>query len=140
MHTFLRHVSTKHYKSSGRLIKYKFRKLGFNASWNVEQLIKNLCQKGKYILFGAASNKSPSHKSLQKSIYGQTADEEKIEAWTKSKSIMTDHAVGVEVDDNMNVTIYDNGCAGGLRPFSIDNLVSRMRCINECYLLDLYEE
>ena len=56
----------------------------------------------------------------------------------KGKQILNDHAIGVDVDDNMNGIIYDNGCTAGEKFFSIQNLATRMRWMNQGFLMDLY--
>jgi hypothetical protein len=138
-HTFLRHVSNLHYKSKGKKVTYKFIKLGYNNEWSLEYLQKNLCKEGKYILFGATIKNNPSHKLDIKKIHNQISDSDKMNSWQKIKSVNSDHAVAVHIDDKMMGTIYDNGCVSGKKCFSFDNLVSRMRYINHCFLFDIYE-
>ena len=72
------------------------------------------------------------------SITAQQSDSDKLDTWIKGKQILNDHAIGVDVDDNMNGTIYDNGCTAGEKFFSIQNLATRMRWMNQCFLMDLY--
>ena len=62
--------------------------------------------------FGATRKNNPSHQNLLKSIEIHDSDENKIDCWKKGKPLLNDHAVGVEVDDNM-IEIYDNGCVHG---------------------------
>lgn len=138
-HKFLRHVTSLHYHSSGGsvLLRYEFRKLGYNKEWSMSLLYKNLCTKGKYVLFGATHKNNTSHNNIVKNIHSKCSDEDKIDTWIKAKPTLNDHAIGVEVDDNMTGTIYDNGCTGGSKPFTMDNLSSRMRWINACYKIDI---
>ena len=72
------------------------------------------------------------------SITAQHSDSDKSDTWIKGKQILNDHAIGVDVDTNMNGTIYDIGCTAGEKIFSIQNLATRMRWMNQCFLMDLY--
>lgn len=138
-HKFLRHVSTLHYRATGSIVKYSFKQLGFNSTWDMKLIESNLCRKGKYVFFGATRKNNESHKRLLTSITAQTTDTDKIDSWIKGKPIHNDHAVGVDVDEHMNGTIYDNGCVGGEKVFSIQNLATRMRWMNQCFLMDIYK-
>ena len=55
--------------------------------------------------------------SAHSSITAQHSDSYKLDTWIKGKQILNDHAIGVDVDDNMNGTIYDNGCTAGEKFF-----------------------
>ena len=138
-HKFLRHVSTLHYKATGSIVKYSFKQLGFNNAWDMNHLEANLCRKGKYVFFGATRKNNATHKRLLLSITAQDSDNDKLDSWIKGKSILNDHAVGVDIDENMQGTIYDNGCIGGEKIFSIQNLATRMRWMNNCFLMDIYK-
>lgn len=138
-HKFLRHVSTLHYKATGEIVKYLFKRLGFNNAWDMQFIETNLCRKGKYVFFGATRKNNPTHKNLLNKITDHISDSDKIDSWAKGKSILNDHAVGVDIDSNMQGTIYDNGCLGGEKIFSIQNLATRMRCMNQCFVMDIYK-
>jgi hypothetical protein len=137
-HLFFRHVLSLHYKKNKTIITYKFKQLGFNNNWDMQLLEKNLSKKGKYVFFGATRKNNESHNVLLKSISSQCSDTDKIETWIKGKQIQNDHAIGVDIDDNMQGTIYDNGCTKGEKFFTIQNLATRMRWMNQCYLMDLF--
>ena len=77
-------------------------------------------------------------RSLLTSITAQHSDSDKLDTWIKGKQILNDHAIGVDVDDKMNGTIYDNGCTADEKRFSIQNLATRMRWMNQFFLMDLY--
>ena len=63
---------------------------------------------------------------------------DKIDTWIKGKPMLNDHVIGVDLDEHLQGTIYDNGCTGGEILFSIQNLATRMHWMNQCYLMDLY--
>ena len=136
-HKFLRHVTTQHYRSSGLLLRYTFKRMGYNKEWDMGQLYKNLCTKGKYIMFGATHKNNASHHKIINDIHAKESDVYKMEHWINEKPALNNHAIGVEVDEFMVGTIYDNGCIGGTKQFTIDNLCLRMRWINECYRIDM---
>lgn len=136
-HRFLRHVTSLHYHASGLKLRYDFKKMGYNKEWDMNLLFKNLCTKGKYILFGATHKNNASHNNIIKTVHSQCCDEDKIDTWIKAKSALNDHAIGLDVDENMMGTIYDNGCTKGFKEFSFNNLSSRMRWINACYKIDI---
>ena len=51
------------------------------------------------------------------------------------------HAVEIIVSENLTVKIIDNGCGnGGIKDFSMINLVNRLEDVNVCYKFDLVEE
>ena len=52
--------------------------------------------------------------------------------------MLNDHVIGVDLDEHLQGTIYDNRCTGGEFFFFIQNLATRMRWMNQCYLMDLY--
>ena len=137
-HKFFRHVSKLHYAATKSLVIYKFKQLGFNNNWDMHSIESNLCKPGKYVFFGATRKNNDTHKRLLTSITAQCSDSDKLDSWIKGKPILNDHAIGVDVDDHMNGTIYDNGCIGGEKIFSIQNLATRMRWMNQCFLMDLY--
>ena len=137
-HRFFRHVSKMHFEATGLLVVYKFKQLGFNNDWDMHSIESNLCRPGKYVFFGATRKNNDTHKRLQTSITAQHSDSDKLDTWIKGKQILNDHAIGVDVDTNMNGTIYDNGCTAGEKNFSIQNLATRMRWMNQCFLMDLY--
>ena len=137
-HKFFRHVSKMHFEATGILIRYKFKKLGFNNIWDMHSIEKNLCNKGKYVFFGATRKNNVSHKRLLTSISAQSSDSDKLHSWIQGKNRLNDHAIGVEVDEHMNGTIYDNGCVGGEKFFSFQNLATRMRWMNQRFFMDLY--
>jgi hypothetical protein len=114
------------------------KQLGFNNDWDMHSIESNLCRPGKYVFFGATRKNNDTHKRLLTSITAQHSDSDKINTWIKGKQILNDHAIGVDVDDNMNGIIYDNGCTAGENFFSIQNLATRMRWMNQCFLMDLY--
>ena len=54
-----------------------------------------------------------THKHLLTSISTKSLDTGKIYTWKKGKPMLNDHAIGVDLDENLQGTIYDNGCTGG---------------------------
>ena len=137
-HLFLRHVSDMHYRSTGLIVRYSFKQLGFNGTWDMTRLETNLSRKGKYVFFGASRRNNDTHKRLLTSISTKSLDTDKIDTWIKGKPMLNDHAIGVDLDEHLQGTIYDNGCTGSEFFFSIQNLATRMRWMNQCYLMDLY--
>ena len=93
------------------------------------RLETNLSRKGKYVFFGASRRNNDTHKRLLKSISTKSLDTDKIDTWIKGKPMLNDHAIGVDLDERLQGTIYD---------IPIQNLATRMRWINQCYLMDLY--
>lgn len=71
--------------------------MGFNKEWDMNQLYKNLCTKGKYILFGATHKNNASHHKIVSSVHCEESDVYKMETWNKEKSALNNHAIGVEV-------------------------------------------
>lgn len=136
-HMFLRHVTSLHYHTSGLMLRYDFKKLGFNKEWDMNYLYKNLCTKGKYVLFGATHKNNAAHHTIIKNVHSESTDEDKIDTWIKAKEALNNHAIGISVDENMIGTIYDNGCRKGFNEFSFNNLCSRMRWINAMYKIDI---
>jgi hypothetical protein len=139
-HTFFRHVAAKHYKKSKTVVKFMFKRCGGNKKWNVGMLKDQLSRKGKYVFFGATRNTSDAHKKQFASLKKVAGDDEKIEVWNKSKTLVMDHAVSVVVDEKSEGKIYDNGCTSGEKIYSVLNVAERMRSITECFVLDLYCE
>lgn len=137
---FFKHVANKHWAKDQSILRYSFKVMGFNDEWSIDDLLKNLSKKGKYILFGATRKNNASHKLQLETIHTQKSETDKLFAWKKAKPISNDHAIGVEVDDNMQGYIYDNGCVSGKKVFSIDNLATRMRCINSIFIMEFYKE
>ena len=90
------------------------------------------------MFFGATRKNNDTHKRLLTSITVQHSDSDKLDKCIKGKQILNDHAIGIDVGDKMNGTIYDNGCTGGEIFFSIQNLAPRMRWMNQCFHMDLY--
>ena len=127
-----------HYRSTGLTVRYSFKQLGFNDTWDMTRLETNLSRKGKYVFFGASRRNNDTHKHLLTSISTKSIDTDKIDTWIKGKPMLNDHAIGVDLDEHLQGTIYDNGCTGGENFFSIQNLATRMRWMNQCYLMDLY--
>lgn len=134
---FFKHVANKHWARDKSILKYSFKRLSHNDAWSIDDLLGNLCTQGKYILFGATRKNNDSHKSQLDTILSQKSETDKLSAWNKAKTLANDHAIGVEVDDNMQGYIYDNGCVSGRKKFSIDNLATRMRCINAIFIMEL---
>ena len=116
-HKFFRHVSKLHFAATGSLVVYKFKQLGFNYDWDMHSIESNLCRPGKCVFFGATRKNNDTHKRLRTSITAQHSDSDKLDTWIKGKQILNDHAIGVDVDEKMNGTIYDNGCTGGGKNF-----------------------
>ena len=70
-------------------------------------------------------------------------DEGVLDEWGKiaNGTHPMDHAVGIIVSDNLTAKIIDNGCGnGGIKDFSMINLVDRLEDVNVCYKFDLVEE
>ena len=63
-HLFLRHVSDMHYRSTGLIVRYSSKQLGFNGTWDMTHLETNLSRKGKYVFFGASRRNNDTHKRL----------------------------------------------------------------------------
>ena len=61
-HLFLRHVSNMHYRSTGLIVRYSFKQLGFNDTWDMTRLEINLSRKGNYVFFGASRRNNDTHK------------------------------------------------------------------------------
>jgi hypothetical protein len=137
-HRFLTYVSNYHYHHSNIYVRYSFKHLGFNDIWDLDKLQQCLSRPGKYVFFGATRKNNPSHKKMLATITNITNDEEKIVCWSKNTQLYSDHAIGVFVNDDFTGTIYDNGCVNGEKYFSIQNLATRMRCVNDCYFLDVF--
>ena len=137
-HRFFRQASKLHFAATGSLVVYKFKQLGFNNDWDMHSIESSLYRPGKYVFFGATRKNNDTHKHLLTSITAQHSDSDKLDTWIKGKQILNGHAIGVDVDEKMNGTIYDNGCTGGENFFSIQNLATRMRWMNQCFLMDLY--
>lgn len=140
-HTFFRHVAAKHYKKSKTVVKFMFKRCGGNKQWNVSMLQDQLSRKGKYVFFGATRNTSDSHKKQFASLKKAAKDKQSVlEVWSKSNTLVSDHAVSVVVDDKSEGLIYDNGCTSGEKIYSVLNVAERMRSISDCFVLDLYCE
>ena len=100
-----------------------------------------LLRKGKYVFFGETRNTSDAHKKQFATLKNVAEDDQKvIEVRGKSKTLMSDHAVSVVVDEESEGRIYDNGCTSGEKMYSVFNVVERMRSIPEYFVLDLYCE
>lgn len=137
-HKFLTYVSNYHFHKCKTCVRYSFKKLGYNHEWSIERLEQSISKKGKYVFFGATRKNNDSHKKQLCAIKKCTYDDDKIDCWKKIKPLLNDHAIGVMVNDDMSGTIYDNGCVTGEKFLSIINLATRMQCMTECFLLDIF--
>ena len=137
-HTFFRYVSNYHYHKCEVKVRYSFKKLGYNNQWSIERLQQTLSKKGKYVFFGATRKNNDSHQKQLDSIKKLPHDDDKIDCWNKMKHILSDHAIGVQVNDDMSGIIFDNGCVTGEKFLSVINLATRMQCMIESYLLDIF--
>ena len=137
-HTFFKYVTNYHYHKCKTCVRYSFKRLGYNNEWSIERLEQSLSRKGKYVFFGATRKNNDSHQKQLSTIKKYKYDDEQLECWNKVKQLQSDHAIGVLVNDDMSGTIYDNGCTTGEKFLSIMNLATRMQCMTECFLLDIF--
>ena len=69
--------------------------MGHNDVWSIDDLLKKIGEKGKYILFSATRENNASHKLQLETIHSQKSETDKLLAWKKSEPVSNYHAIGV---------------------------------------------
>ena len=46
--------------------------------------------------------------------------------------------MSIVIDSNLEGKIYDNECTSGEKLYSLANIAERMRCLIECFVLELW--
>lgn len=142
-HTFFQHVANLHWEKDRSVVRYSFKKCGINQVWDVGRLQKQLSREGKYVFFGATRNTSDSHqaqlKGLKRARTEENGSDDKLIAlWLSASVLLNTHAVSIVINSDLEGKIYDNGCTSGEKIYSLANIAERMRCLSECFVLELW--
>ena len=142
-HAFFQHVANLHWEKDRSVVRYSFKKCGINQVWDVGRLQKQLSREGKYVFFGATRNTSDSHqaqlKGLKRARTEENGSDDKLIAlWLSASVLLNTHAVSIVINSDLEGKIYDNGCTSGEKIYSLANIAERMRCLSECFVLELW--
>ena len=139
------HELTRGYKSLGRVVNFKWKKMGTNRSvkrrgFCGKSLENLIVQDGRYVLFGKAKWNNDSHKMFMKRLKKEEDEAARFKMFGKRADgrKTADHAVGILVEKDA-IWLYDNAMKAGRKIFSVENIADKMCDINNCYVFDLWE-